>query len=120
MEIPRNSDRTDLLRVRDSFRVSICCKSQPTADGVSIFSPTLAGDCRRTTSRPDPGRVEHGLYIGPHLARLMGRILTTDELGEIAAFARENPDMAYLLRRNTPDPRVLLELIREKIKKEAQ
>jgi len=50
----------------------------------------------------------------------MGRILTTDELGEIAAFARENPDMAYLLRRNTPDPRVLLELIREKIKKEAQ
>jgi hypothetical protein len=47
----------------------------------------------------------------------MSQTLTTEEIGEIAAYARKNPDMAYLLRRNTPDPRVLLELIREQTKK---
>jgi hypothetical protein len=44
--------------------------------------------------------------------------LTPEEIGEIAEYARQHPELARLLTGTTRDPRVVLELIREEKKKE--
>lgn len=46
----------------------------------------------------------------------MSASLTPEEIGEIAEYARQHPELARLLAGTTKDPRVVLELIREKKK----